>query len=503
METAAHDIFLKLIEKAPVKPSSLLFFVIDGDDINCSTLPTGAAVVCTRGVFDQLVAAGDRGRDQLAFLLAHELAHVTIADHRKRFGKSDKLKKDVITAGVGASLIGLAVFSDWKKQGNSWQMQANNKSRNIFFAALGTGLNLSEFANGLVAPSWAKEDEEEADAFAMILMQRAGFDIHQGPQFLSSIDRILRKNKMRTTAAGAILKGAGTNGLFQGLISGGDKTSILIGALGGAFSGWAQEGTKAHYHRQPNKRAETIADFVKDKDAATRLASGKDEAAELFAETPPEPAPVAVAEAELPAKGKGKGSKRGRPRPPKAVAPIAEIPLNSWQRFLAEPGPIAQTILANHVRDLLGHTTVQDEDGPQGDAAAQEAASLCRAKVMIPKLALACGMAFARVGYDKEADMLLAQGLSDPAADCDTYRNVAFAQAGMGQIDAALRTTSNGLARWPEGELYPTEMTIRAGDGDMAGAQQTAQTCQVKAIQEYKKACANGLAAMQAQAAPT
>ncbi|AQR73552.1 M48 family metalloprotease [Sphingomonas sp. LM7] len=482
METAAIDILRELIAKMPNIPSALSFYVIDGDDINCSTLATGAAILCTRGVFDQLVAAGDRGRDQLAFLLAHELAHVTIADHRKRFGKSDKLKKDLLTLGVGASLIGLAVFSDWKKKGNSWEMEANNKSRNVFFVALGTGLNLSEFANGLVAPSWAKEDEEEADAFALILMHKAGFDIHQGPQFLDSVDRILRKNNMRTTAMGAILKGAGTHGLFQGLVSEGDTASVLIGAIGGAFSGWAQEGTKAHYHRRPDKRAEVAAEYVKARDQALRLASATNESDLLF--NPPAP-PVAVAAAPTPA------PKRGRGRAPKVLAAVAATPLNSWQRFLASPGPVAQAILANHVRDLIA------------DGQGEQAAGLCPIRPTLQRLALACGMAYAVAGYTDDAEPLLAQGLQDPEATSETYRRVAHTQASMGRIEAALFTTSAGLQRFPEGALYPDDMMIRAVSGDMPGAQKTAQTCQVKAIQEFKNACRNGWASLQTQNATT
>lgn len=476
MERAAHDILARLISAHPggrgAMPTQLPFFVIEGDDINCSTLATGGAILCTRAVFDQLIAAGTAGKDQLAFLLAHELAHVTIASHRERFGKSDKLKKDIATAGVVAALVGLAVFSDYKKSGDQITMQATRSATNVFWVTLGTGLNIGEFANGLATPSWAKRDEEDADAFAMIMLRDAGFDINAGNQFLNTADRMLRANKMRSTKFGQVFKQAGEGAVLQGLLSEGDTLSMIIGAVGGALSGWAQEGALSHYHRTPDKRAAACAQFVKAHADEREAATTVDEMAELYASYERIDSP---AEAPAPPRARRRASRA-------AAAPVIT---DSWELFVRSPGPIAQIILANRIRELLADDHVE------------EALQLCPDRFTIPQLMLACGVAYAGAGESAEAMALLNQAMADPNAPPETYRWAAHAQASLGLHEVALQTTARGISRYPDGELYPDDIMIRAAIGDMAGAQTTATTCQQKASKEFQNACARGWASLQ------
>jgi predicted Zn-dependent protease len=491
MERAAYDILGRLVAAHPGgpagKPARLPFFVVDGDDINCSTLPTGGAILCTRAVFDQLIAAGVAGKDQLAFLLAHELAHVTIAGHRERFGKSDKLKKDIATAGVVAALVGLAVFSDYKKSGDRITMQATRSATNVFWITLGTGLNMGEFANGLAAPSWAKRDEEDADAFAMILLRDAGFEINAGNQFLNSADRTLRANKMRSTKFGQMFKQAGQGALLQGLLSKGDTVSIIIGAVGGALSGWAQEGALAHYHRTPDKRAAACAQFVKAHAAAREAATPGDEAAELFASYDRLSSPAAAVAAAAAAAAAATAAPRGRRRASRVLA--TPVISDSWDLFLRSPGPIAQLIISNRIRELLADDHVE------------EALALCPDRFTVSQLMLACGIAYAGVGEAGKALPLLTQAMSDPEAPPETFRWVAHAQASLGLHQIALQTTARGIVRYPAGNLYPDEIMIRAAIGDMTGAQTTATTCQKNAAKEFQDACARGWAALQSSPA--
>jgi predicted Zn-dependent protease len=473
MERAAADILRRLIavHRGP-RLVELSFFVIDGDDFNCTTLATGGAILCTRAVFEQLVAAGMAGKDQLAFLLAHELAHVTIANHRERFGKTDKLKQDIAKAGVIAALVGLAVFSEYRKEGNRITMTATARAGNVFWMALGTGLNMSEFATGLAAPSWAKQDEEEADAYAMILMRDANFELHGAAQFLKTTDRSLREQGMRSTVFGSILKSAGENAVLQGLLNKGDLLSMAVGAVGGALAGWSQEGAHAHYHRAPDKRAAACAEFVKLHDAQLQATSGTNEAEELYAreDAAARPgAPTAIAAAPR------RGTRTA------AAPPIAD----SWETFLQEPGAIAEAFLSRHIRELLAKDRVP------------EAVALCQRRPTVGELALACGIAFAAAGDQAAAAPMLGYAMADPRASVETYRRVAQAQALMGNREAALATTSLGLARYPAGNLYPDEMMIRAASGDMTGAERTAMTCQQKASKEFQDACARGWAALQ------
>jgi hypothetical protein len=479
MERAANDILARLIaaHKGP-KPAQLPFFVVEGDDINCATLHTGGAILCTRALFDQLVAAGMNGKDQLAFLLAHELAHMTIAKHRDRFGKSNKLKKQVATVGLIGALVGLAVFSEYKKAGNQITMQATQGATNVFWVTLGTGLNMSEFANGVAGPDWAKKDEEEADAYAMILLRDAGFDIGGAQQFLATTDRVLRANKMRSTRFGQMFKQAGQGALIQGLLSKGDTLSISIGAVGGALSGWAQEGALAHYHRTPDKRAATCAEFVRAHMDAREAESAVNETEDLFTSF------ERAATEEPAAAATPRGGRRGKARTPPPPPPVLT---DSWAMFLASPGPIAQVYLAERVSELVG------DDRPE------DAAALCWGNATISRLALYCGIAFAGAGNPQSALPLLARAMADPHAPPETYRYAAQAQASLGMVQIALRTTEQGIVRYPAGELYPDDMMIRAASGDMAGAQATAVTCQAKATKPFQEACARGWASIQVQ----
>ena len=481
LERIAHSTLDKLMRAHPSRvPEQLPFFLIKGASYNCSTLPTGGAILCTDRAIRLATEAGARGENQLAFLLAHELAHVTIASHRQRFEKSQTLKSTWSQMGSVAAVASLMALSHYTKTGNTVTMTTTATANSVFWVALQGGVNMGEIADGLVAPSWAKADEDEADAFALILMQRAAYDPVQAGQFLATLDRELRQLKMHDTLFGAMMREGASGAATQAMLGKGNVWTIVGGTVTGMLSGWAKDGATAHYHRAPLKRGVICATQVglmtpKPTEGSTSA---------LFAVGEDAPAlQVAVA---APAKPERRGAVRGK-RPP---TPPAAPPLSEWEAYLARDSILDELAIADRVRELIA------ANKPAA------AAALCpRQPPRTAQLALACGIAFSGAGDTTRALPMLDHALTEANPAADTYRRVAQAQANLKHTDLALQTIAKGEQRYPRGELYPDEILIRGGSGDLAGAQKTAETCGKQAEKPYPDLCAKTLASVKSAAA--
>ncbi|MFA6112665.1 MAG: M48 family metalloprotease [Sphingomonas sp.] len=492
LQNAAVEIFRKLIAAhnriSPGAPPQLeTFFLIAGDNINCTAMPEIKAVACTAHALQVLRLAEEEGRDQLAFLLAHELAHITIASHRDRFGKTDKLKKEIIQVGTIGAMTGLLVLSQYKKQGNSLQIVPTATSTLLFWNMLCSGADLSEAIGGLAAPGWGRDDEDEADSYALILMKEAKFKVSAASQLLQTYDAELRRLKQRTTKMGAILKGGATGAARNALLTDGDKWSTIMGGVTGIFAGATNEASTAHYHRSPDRRAEDCkeqAALLEPKLAAA------DEAALLAmadaATAPPAAKPIEVAAVPPPPVKVAGGKKRTAKKPAAKTppVPVEVVKKDGWTLFLEHgQGVLDELALNDEVRD---HIAANDAEG---------AAALCPTKPKTGQLALSCGIAYAGLNNAAKAVPLLQQAVDDPYATAETYRRAAQARAALKQIKIALQILSVGHTKFPTGELYPDEIAILATSGDMPAAEKSAATCKEKAEKPYQDACARTLAA--------
>lgn len=136
------------------------FGVLDDDTINAFAAPAGHVLI-TRGLLLQL-----NSEAELAGVLAHEIAHVTLEHHLKAIKKAAGME-------VAGSVIGLA--RGFRSEGGT--------ERIVTDKVLGATREL--YARGL-----DRGDEFEADLWALTYMSRAGYDPYAYAAVLQWLDTI-------------------------------------------------------------------------------------------------------------------------------------------------------------------------------------------------------------------------------------------------------------------------------------------------------------------------
>ncbi|MCC6971345.1 MAG: M48 family metalloprotease [Phycisphaerales bacterium] len=130
------------------------FTLLDSDVINAFAMP-GGKVFFSRGLAEKMT-----NEAQMAFVLGHEIGHVTGKHTNARFAKQ------AATVGIAAvigGLLGAAVTED-RTTG----------------AAIGAGAGAT--VGGVMALSYSRDDETEADQLGMRYMERLGYDLQGAKQ---------------------------------------------------------------------------------------------------------------------------------------------------------------------------------------------------------------------------------------------------------------------------------------------------------------------------------
>jgi predicted Zn-dependent protease len=122
--------------------------IFAGDTVNAFAMPGGKI-----GIMEGILKAA-RNQDQLAAVIGHELAHVTLKHGRKDLGRSKFI-------GVGIQVA--AVLIGGGNQGTTYTA----------YEALNQGA-----AYGLILP-FSRDQESDADVVGLDFMARAGFDPRQ------------------------------------------------------------------------------------------------------------------------------------------------------------------------------------------------------------------------------------------------------------------------------------------------------------------------------------
>lgn len=490
-EGVANEILDRLIAASPVPATRRpTFFVTAGIEFNCSAMKSGGAISCSHHALQMLIDAGPRGRDQFAFLLAHELAHAIILDHRTRFDRSDAVKGGWAKAGTMAGILAMVALNKYTTSGNTTTVHPTMAANNMFFGLISAGADAGETVNGIVAPSWSKQNEAEADSFAILMMQRAGYNPREAAQLLGTVDK--EQRGIAKARPNDLLTKAGTNLATQAILSHGNPISMGIGMGTGLITSLVTKDGGGHYHDDTSKRAAACAQqasalragMAKPDEAETLFAQAEAaEAAEAAAAAAPTPAPPVAAPAAPPAR-------RGRKRAARSPAPAPQIvPKDSWQVMTERAAPalreLTMAAMVNYRR------VTKDVPG---------ALSLCpSAQPRTRQLMLSCGTAQVAAGNGAVAAALLRRAAADPTADAETFRRVSLAQADLGIGPEALATIDAGQRRYPDGQLYPTEIALRAGLGDLAGAKAAAQRCGALPDKPLQENCRKTLAAIATQ----
>lgn len=125
------------------------FYVIDNEEMNAFALP-GGYIFVHKGLFDKV------SRDELAFVLAHEIGHVSARHSVKR-----------LQAAMGVNLLLNLAFGN-----NAQSMQQ----------ALGIVYNV-------VSKGYSRQDEYLADTLAVKYTHRAGFDPYAGVSLMEKLQK--------------------------------------------------------------------------------------------------------------------------------------------------------------------------------------------------------------------------------------------------------------------------------------------------------------------------
>jgi hypothetical protein len=391
-----------------------------------------------------LSRAGVRGRDQLAFLLAHELAHTSLARHRsglKRAAKATELI-DVATPLLFSKLL----------SGKAGCGGIDIEARDTLNEMLAT------ISEQLILPRWIRGLEDEADSFGLLLMQKAGYNPTEAPQVLAS----LGADMARARRAGRDVRVVGAS-LLGVLVAScrSDKLDIKglgIGLLAGFAMGQLLETPFASEHRSALKRAQRLSTLIEN--AFGDLAA--DEGSALFAELEAQPAPFLSS----PDLGAGSGANSA----------------NRWDMLLSDvTGQFDQLARSKTISELLVRGKAVD------------AVKLCPPEPGLARLAIICGLAYADLDRGDIARPLFALGLGDENANYATYRRVADGYVRLDEVDLALDILLQGEARFGPSPFVVREVEIRMLGGDREGAKRTVERCKAINIEKLGEACAFAL----------
>ncbi len=473
----AETVLTRLIAVLPgPKPVGLPFVLMNGAGFNCTTIRSGGAIGCTAPVIE-LLGSSPLGQDEMAFLLAHELAHATIAAHRQRFERSEKLKAGWTRFGMEAAMISLMALSKYSKTGDTVNVTATPTASLVFVSTMMRGADVGEFVNSMEAPAWTRSDEDDADAFAVILMSRAGFNPTAAAQLLGALQRALDAAKDNSSTARDMAKNGAANAAMQALLTKGNVLSVVSGAAAGVVSAWSRDHAESHYHHNLPERMNACADearlVMKPATASSRLAlASKSGETGSLAGAPVADAPAAAATASQ------------RQHSPVATSSGVSTAWAAFQRSGRQTP--ADIVTSMTVRKKIAANDFKGAAGlcPLGASRTQQ-------------LSLACGMAFAGLQDARRANPLLHAAITAPNVAVTDYQQVAQAQASLGQIPLALQTIGQGETKYPEGALFPTEILVRGGAGDMNGAIKANDRCQQASDKNFHNICRQTLVSLQ------
>lgn len=158
LDAYLNGILQKLLASWPAARPGMKVYV-STDVRYAAESAVGGGIWITRGTLDRA-----QSEDEIAFILAHEAAHVLL-DHQHDRGGTQKTKDDVARlVSVGAS-IAIQVASDRRKASVT-----EDALRTVAITAIVDGV-----ADSLLFPSWSRDQEERADALGMDLLLRAGY----------------------------------------------------------------------------------------------------------------------------------------------------------------------------------------------------------------------------------------------------------------------------------------------------------------------------------------
>lgn len=164
LSSYVNGVLARILEVAPEPGIPARAYIVDSGSINASATPSGE-IFLPLGLLSNLDT-----EDELAFVLAHELSHIIFRHH----------ESDWLVEAESHALEGIAVGYDIMGSSDPLQSSAPVQSAEAQdslseFMVIGeASLLLSE---DVIAPSWTRGQEDEADLLGLDMVAEAGYSI--------------------------------------------------------------------------------------------------------------------------------------------------------------------------------------------------------------------------------------------------------------------------------------------------------------------------------------
>ena len=160
----------RLVANSDAPSLSFTFFMVPDPSVNAFAAPGGFI-----GVNSGLILTSQR-EDEVASVLAHEIAHITQRHLLRSFEQSQQMSMPMTVAMIAAALLGAATD-----------------------AKMGSAAIMAVQAGGIQAQiNFTRANESEADNIGMLTLVRAGFDAQAMPTFF---ERLQQTSRFYTSSA--------------------------------------------------------------------------------------------------------------------------------------------------------------------------------------------------------------------------------------------------------------------------------------------------------------
>ncbi len=263
--------FFDVAKKAP-PPDPRAMPAADGTAA-APALPARLELRCTELALEDIGDPADpsKGRDEIAFILAHELSHVLLG-HFKRAEAQLKHQQDLNRLlHIGATVLTLA-NSHYHQSGNTIYVTPTKQAgKDVTKLFLATYL-INEYNVAIAGPKWAREQEEQADLMAIDLIHMLPQGDPNDPNRITDAGAPVIINKLAETEKKL---NAGKPGFAEQLATLMANTAIanagqgrknMINAMGTqaaifAFQKWHENAT-GHVHDDSGPRTIAIANYI-------------------------------------------------------------------------------------------------------------------------------------------------------------------------------------------------------------------------------------------------
>lgn len=429
-------------------PAGITASVVVDDTGEVDARQVGAGqIIITRGLIEAVQARGaDVPREQitydLAFVLAHEYAHVLLCHYNRSVQVSRNRSTLRNLSSIGLIAVSLA-NSNVTRTGTNINVNTDQQAAGEDYFKVMAGLTLLRTVNSsIVNPSWGRQQERDADWLAVELMMTAGYDPNNVGDLLGVLhqrdERFAQERQQLMAAVPQQALGA----FMLSLNDGGNQTNTRNALLGiglntgiQMFDRWRTSRLR-HFHDEPDKRTTTLTSMIQ-----FRLGNGSPADVASFAQ---------FAEGATPA-----------PNP--AAQQLGD-------RFLTT----ANTELTATQQVRAANTAFAQNDVDAACAAATQARTTAPTA---PGPLMASGLCEVRRNNIPAAARHYDAALRSPLATPDNFQDVAYVWRGANQRPRAEAALTAGARRFGARDFYEARMQMAAYYQELPGVQAVAAEC--------------------------